>query len=153
MWKIKMMNSLVDIPLGGRKFTRVSDDGMKMSKLDRFLVSDDFLNLWTDLKVVALDRSVSDHCPISLSDGEVDFGPKPFKIFDDWFVVEGIDKVIADSWSGPMGGNRKDCVFRNKLKRLKGDLKEWSKVHFGKLDSEIESVKKVVTDLELKAEV
>ncbi|XP_071714215.1 uncharacterized protein [Rutidosis leptorrhynchoides] len=115
-------NSLVDIPLGGRKFTRVSDDGMKMSKLDRFLVSDDFLNLWTDLKVVALDRS-------------------------------GIDKVIADSWSGPMGGNRKDCVFRNKLKRLKGDLKEWSKVHFGKLDSEIESVKKVVTDLELKAKV
>ncbi|XP_071708249.1 uncharacterized protein [Rutidosis leptorrhynchoides] len=118
------INSLVDIPLGGRKFTRVSDDGIKMN-----------------------------HCPILLSDGEVDFGPKPFKIFDDWFLVEGIDKVIADSWSGPMGGNRKDCVFRNKLKRLKGDLKEWSKVHFGKLDSEIESVKKVVTDLELKAEV
>ncbi|XP_071727736.1 uncharacterized protein [Rutidosis leptorrhynchoides] len=85
-------NSLVDIPLGGRKFTRVSDDGLKMSKLDRFLVSDDFLSFWNDLKVVALDRSVSDHCPILMSDGEVDFGPKPFKIYDDWFGVEGIDK-------------------------------------------------------------
>ncbi|XP_071729101.1 uncharacterized protein [Rutidosis leptorrhynchoides] len=30
-------NMLVDIPMGGRKFTRVSDDGVKMSKLDRFL--------------------------------------------------------------------------------------------------------------------
>ncbi|XP_071705236.1 uncharacterized protein [Rutidosis leptorrhynchoides] len=145
-------NMLVDIPMGGRKFTRVSDDGVKMSKLDRFLVSSDFLSLWTDLKVIALDRKVSDHCPIMMSDGEVNFGPKPFKIFDEWLLVDGIGDVIAESWKGTMEGNRKDCVFRNKLKRLKGDLKEWSKSHFGNLDVEIENAKKVAMDLELKAE-
>ncbi|XP_071704117.1 uncharacterized protein [Rutidosis leptorrhynchoides] len=145
-------NMLVDIPMGGRKFTRVSDDGVKMSKLDRFLVSSDFLSLWTDLKVIALDRKVLDHCPIMMSDGEVNFGPKPFKIFDEWLLVDGIGDVIAESWKGMMEGNRKGCVFRNKLKRLKGDLKEWSKSHFGNLDVQIENAKKVAMDLELKAE-
>ncbi|XP_071686902.1 uncharacterized protein [Rutidosis leptorrhynchoides] len=29
-------NCLLDIPMGGRNFTRVSDDGVKFSKLDRF---------------------------------------------------------------------------------------------------------------------
>ncbi|XP_071729190.1 uncharacterized protein [Rutidosis leptorrhynchoides] len=37
-------NNLIEIPLKGRKFTRISDDGTKFSKLDRFLVSDNFLN-------------------------------------------------------------------------------------------------------------
>ncbi|XP_071695015.1 uncharacterized protein [Rutidosis leptorrhynchoides] len=32
-------NNLVDIPMGGRKFTRVCDNGIKFSKIDRFLVS------------------------------------------------------------------------------------------------------------------
>ncbi|XP_071687207.1 uncharacterized protein [Rutidosis leptorrhynchoides] len=145
-------NMLVDIPMGGRKFTRVSDDGVKMRKLDRFLVLGDFLNLWSGLKVIALDRLKSDHCPIMLSDGEVNFGPKPFKVFDDWFHVEDVDQVIAESWSAPLEGNRKDCVFRNKLKRLKEALKIWSQTHFGNLDVEIENAKREATNLELKAE-
>ncbi|XP_071705231.1 uncharacterized protein [Rutidosis leptorrhynchoides] len=109
-------NRLVDLPLCGRLFTRVSDDGSKMSKLDRFLVSDEFLSLWSDLKVTACDRKFSNHCPIALSNDDTDFGPKPFKIFDEWFNVEGIDSLIARSWEEPMDRNRKDCVFRNKLK-------------------------------------
>ncbi|XP_071727153.1 uncharacterized protein [Rutidosis leptorrhynchoides] len=126
-----------------------------MSKLDRFLVSSDFLSLWKDLKVVALDRRVSDYCPIILSDGDVNFGPKPFKIFDDWLSVDGIEEVIANSWKGSMEGqegNRKDCIFCNKLKRLKGDLREWSKSRFENLDIEIKNAKKAALDLELKAE-
>ncbi|GJW38694.1 cell wall/vacuolar inhibitor of fructosidase 2 [Tanacetum coccineum] len=40
---------LVEIPMGGRKFTRISDDGLKFSKMDRFLMNDDFSNLASDL--------------------------------------------------------------------------------------------------------
>ncbi|XP_071719520.1 uncharacterized protein [Rutidosis leptorrhynchoides] len=145
-------NRLVEIPLGCRKFTRVSDDGIKMSKLDRFLVSDDFLITWPDLKVNALDRFFSDHCPIVLLDIEVNFGLKPFKIFNESFQVKGIDEVISKSWEVELVGNKKDCVFRNKLKRLKLDLKKWSIEHFGGLDGEINDVKKVAMDLKLKVE-
>ncbi|MFS7924885.1 putative Endonuclease/exonuclease/phosphatase superfamily [Helianthus anomalus] len=35
-------NSLLEYPMGGRKYTRISDAGDKLSKLDRFLVSSRF---------------------------------------------------------------------------------------------------------------
>ncbi|GJZ12510.1 RNA-directed DNA polymerase, eukaryota [Tanacetum coccineum] len=73
---------LIDVPMGGRRFMRISDDGLKFSKLDRFLVSGGFRDLWTDLSVVALDRKLSDHCLILLRDKVVDFGPKQFRAFD-----------------------------------------------------------------------
>ncbi|GJW75582.1 RNA-directed DNA polymerase, eukaryota [Tanacetum coccineum] len=72
----------VEIPMGGRKFTRVSDDGVKFSKLDRFLLNNEFCNLWGNLSVVALNRKLSNHCPIVLKDVDLDFGPRPFQVFD-----------------------------------------------------------------------
>ena len=75
---------LVEVPMGGRKFTRVSDDGMKFSKLDRFLMNEAFYSLWGNLSVVALDRKLSDHCPIVLKDIKMELGPKPFRFFDIW---------------------------------------------------------------------
>ncbi|XP_071700669.1 uncharacterized protein [Rutidosis leptorrhynchoides] len=81
-------SKLIDIPLGGRLFTRVSDDGIKFNKLDRFLVNDSFHNLWSGLSVVALDRGKSDHCPIILKEDNKNFGPKPIKVFDEWFDIE-----------------------------------------------------------------
>ncbi|XP_071713248.1 uncharacterized protein [Rutidosis leptorrhynchoides] len=87
-----MGNSLIEIPLGGRLFTRVSDDGLKFSKLDRFLVSDVFFSFWNSLSTIAVDRKHSDHCPIMLTDMETNFGPKPFKIFDAWFDKDDIEQ-------------------------------------------------------------
>ncbi|XP_071714914.1 uncharacterized protein [Rutidosis leptorrhynchoides] len=145
-------HGLIDVPLGGRKFTRVSKDDRKMSKLDRFLVSNKFLALWSGIKVVPLDRDLSDHCPIVLSDGDINFGLKPFKLFDEWFRVEGVEKIIEQYWGEDLVGSRKDCVFRNKLKRLKGCLKEWSKGKFGNLEVDISNSKKEAMGLEIKAE-
>ena len=53
---------------------------MKFSKLDRFLLNEDFNTLWGNLSVTALDRKLSDHCPIVLKDVDLDFVPKPFRV-------------------------------------------------------------------------
>ncbi|GJX28635.1 reverse transcriptase domain, reverse transcriptase zinc-binding domain protein [Tanacetum coccineum] len=93
---------------GGGDFTRVSDDGIKFSKLDRFLLNDEFNNLWDSLFVIALDKKLSDHCPIMLKDVDLDFGPKPFrearileKDFEEKEVWEAIQGCGADKASGP----------------------------------------------------
>ncbi|XP_071707911.1 uncharacterized protein [Rutidosis leptorrhynchoides] len=145
-------NGLIEIPISGKRFTRISDDGVKLSKLDRFLVSDSFMKLWDDLSVIALDRRLSDHCPLILRDKIIDFGPKPFKIFDEWFSCEGIDNVINEAWSQPVTSTRRDCVFRDKLKNVKFALRSWSKYNYGKLDCEINELKKEAKEWELKAE-
>ncbi|GKD45136.1 RNA-directed DNA polymerase, eukaryota, partial [Tanacetum coccineum] len=69
---------LIEVPMGGRKFTRVSDDGFFFCILDRFLLNEKFKELWVNLAVVAIDRKLLDHCPIVLKDMDLDFGPKPF---------------------------------------------------------------------------
>ncbi|XP_071729332.1 uncharacterized protein [Rutidosis leptorrhynchoides] len=157
--KAKMFNEfinnakLIDIPLGGRIFTRISDDGTKFSKLDRFLVNDCFYNLWNCLSVVSLDRGKSDHCPIILKDDNKNFGPKPIKVFDEWLDMDDVDKVIKDAWiEYGGGGTRKDCCLRNKMKKTKLALKTKSSQKFGDLEGEIEVLKSVATSLEIKAE-
>ncbi|XP_071718147.1 uncharacterized protein [Rutidosis leptorrhynchoides] len=94
-------NSLSDIPMGGRCFTHVSEDGLKFSKIDRFLVSDKFMALWNNLSAVIMDRSDSDHCPISLFDEVKKFGPKPIKVFDSWLDDPEAENIISSSWANP----------------------------------------------------
>ncbi|XP_071699404.1 uncharacterized protein [Rutidosis leptorrhynchoides] len=148
-----LSNDLMDIPLGGRIYTRVSDDGTKFSKLERFLVNEKFYRLWDCLAAVVFERTKSDHCPIILKDEEKNFGPKPFKIFDAWFEDEEFENTVKDSWAtSNYNGPGLDCKLMVKLKDLKAKLRAWSKVKFEQLDKEIDLHKSIANSLELKVE-
>ncbi|XP_071739539.1 uncharacterized protein [Rutidosis leptorrhynchoides] len=121
-------NNLLEIPISGKKFTR------------------------DDLSVIALDRRLSDHCPLLLRDKIIDYGPKPFKVFDTWFDHEGVEEIIKEAWSKPVRGSRKDCNFHDRLKSVKTDLKLWSASTFGKIDGKINHLKKKALEWEIKAE-
>ncbi|XP_024958879.1 uncharacterized protein LOC112499834 [Cynara cardunculus var. scolymus] len=94
---------LIDIRLGGRKFTWMSRDYSKLSKLDRFLVSAEFVNLLPMSNALALPRIFSDHCPIILDSRSIDGGPIPFKFFNSWLSDKDLQEVVEKSWnmSGP----------------------------------------------------
>lgn len=117
---------LHDIQINGRRFTYFSKRGNKMSKLDRFLVSSKFLDIWPEVSVLALERYISDHCPLLLSIGVKGFGPKPFKFFDVWMDHPEFLDTVQKSWNQEIIGNKADIILKNKLKRLKSDLKVWS---------------------------
>ncbi|GJT66081.1 RNA-directed DNA polymerase, eukaryota [Tanacetum coccineum] len=135
------LEQLVDIPIGGKWYTRISDDVMKFSKLDKFLVSKGFHDLWLELSVVALDRKLLDHCPIMLRDKVMNFGPKPFRVFNIWFKEKGAENVVIRGWNKPVATSIPDRIFRDKLKNVK-ELKKWSRENFGGFDREIENFKK-----------
>ncbi|XP_071690123.1 uncharacterized protein [Rutidosis leptorrhynchoides] len=146
-------NNLIELPLGGRIFTRVSYDGVKFSKLDRFFITEKFCTIWEKFSAVALERKHPDHCPIVLKDEEKNFGPKPFKVFDAWFDEKDVDQVVMDACKVSVGDNsRKDCLFRNKLNKVKEALRKWSYNRFGDLDGEIETLKGAASELEIRAE-
>ncbi|GJV86771.1 retrovirus-related pol polyprotein from transposon TNT 1-94 [Tanacetum coccineum] len=125
------VSRLIEVPMGGQKFTRVSDDGRKFSKLDRFLLNDKFKEQWVNLAVVAIDQKLSDHCPIVLKDMDLDFGPKPFRFFDTWLEEKDIGQVVAGAWEKEVRSSRPDCRFRDKLKNVKMEVKMWSRKRFG----------------------
>ncbi|GJW61068.1 putative RNA-directed DNA polymerase [Tanacetum coccineum] len=145
-------NSLVDIQLGGHKYTRISDDRLKFSKLDHFPVSTEFLSKWDNLSVMTLERKISDHYPIALKDMDLDFGPKLFRAFDFWLEDGEIDNVFRTAWEKPVQVSRPDCIVRDRFKNVKEALKVWSKVKFGCTKHHIKLCKKEAMKWELEAE-
>ncbi|GJS31865.1 putative RNA-directed DNA polymerase, eukaryota, reverse transcriptase zinc-binding domain protein [Tanacetum coccineum] len=90
--------NLVDLPTGDRKFTRMNKNGTKLSKIDRILVTQQFLSMWPYTKLTALPRDLLDHCPIIIKTHHDNFGPIPFKFYNSWLLNDELGTIISYSW-------------------------------------------------------
>ncbi|XP_052622324.1 uncharacterized protein LOC128127692 [Lactuca sativa] len=75
---------LHEFKLGGRNFTYMRNDGLKLSKLDRFLVCQNFIKIQPLSMSFALPREHSDHSPVLLKPSNTDYDPPPFR-----FLIPG----------------------------------------------------------------
>jgi len=89
-------NFLIDLPLRGRKFTWYQGDGLSMSRLDRFLLSEVWISIFPNCFQMALPRGLSDHCPIVLTIDEQNWGPKPLRMLKCWVDVHGYFDFVKD---------------------------------------------------------
>ncbi|XP_022019605.1 uncharacterized protein LOC110919650 [Helianthus annuus] len=119
---------LTEYNMGGGNYTYISDNGKKLSKLDRFLVCLGFMERWPNASVTTLDRVMSDHRPIILSTVQSEFGHIPFRFFNSWFEHPGFLDYLLQicstfSFSGP-----EDLALAIKFRWLKNRIKDWVKV-------------------------
>nr|GEU84055.1 putative RNA-directed DNA polymerase, eukaryota, reverse transcriptase zinc-binding domain protein [Tanacetum cinerariifolium] len=123
-----ILNSgLVEVELGGCAFTWCHKSATKMSKLDRFLVSDSLLNTCPNVNAITLERYLLDHRPILLREAFFDYGPTPFKIFHHWFEIEGFNKMVEDTWKEYPGVESNAIRYlMGKLKYLKSKIRVWN---------------------------
>ncbi|GKV45492.1 hypothetical protein SLEP1_g52564 [Rubroshorea leprosula] len=143
---------LVDLPLVGRRYTWHSANGQHRSRIDKFLLSDDWLKNWSDLKQWGLGRTVSDHCPLLLKNEKVDWGPKPFKFFDAWLEYPDCKQLISQVWNSKVGSGWMGFRLKEKLKKTKKALKEWSANHMADVDRRIVEAEKNIAELDRKEE-
>ncbi|GKF31140.1 hypothetical protein Tco_0100938, partial [Tanacetum coccineum] len=109
-----------------------------MSKLDRFLLSDDVIQDIPNLQVVALDRVWSDHNPILLHSKKYDFGPIPFKNFNSWFGRLDFEDAVKEKWAAIQMKNRKSSlVEKNSFLAELRDLKKIDDGHDSNEDKTI----------------
>ncbi|GJX99709.1 RNA-directed DNA polymerase, eukaryota [Tanacetum coccineum] len=87
-------SGLVDVKLEGYSFTWSHPSASKMSKLDRFLVTEGIISLYPSISALCLDRHLSDHRPILLREVSSDFGPTPFRFYQSWLRMEGFDSMV-----------------------------------------------------------
>ncbi|XP_023754992.1 uncharacterized protein LOC111903450 [Lactuca sativa] len=119
----------MDIPMGGPRYTWSDKWGSKLSKLDRFLVSDAIMLHFLHIMGLVLDKNILDHHPIVLLEHQVDYSPSPFRIFHSWFDQDGFDEVVHNSWTSNVVGNLNDnpwVIFKKKLQFLKSNLRLWN---------------------------
>ncbi|KAL5173205.1 hypothetical protein HKD37_16G045804 [Glycine soja] len=90
-----------------------------MMKMVPVLITTCIPSSLTDNSQFNLERNYSDHCPIILKYKIIDWGPKPFKVFDGWLKIKDYQQVVKDCWSAyqPMGWG--GFALKNKLKNLK----------------------------------
>ncbi|GKV29208.1 hypothetical protein SLEP1_g38154 [Rubroshorea leprosula] len=135
---------LQDLPLIRRKFTCYHSNRNSMSRLDRFLLSEEWLLNWGEVKQWGLKRSISDHCPILLKDEKIDWGPKPFKVFDAWFDQPDFQESITTTWrTFLIVQGRRSFILKEKLKKLKAFLKNQSKNIMLEVDNRINLAKDI----------
>ncbi|GKA37484.1 cytochrome P450 [Tanacetum coccineum] len=146
---------LTDLPLGGMRFTRMNNQGSKLSKLDRFLVSHQFLDNWPSSHVLALVREFSDHSPIILQNYIFDYGPVPFKFYNTWLLNKDFESILCNSWSssGSWVGFSKATVFKKKLQLLKSNLKDWRKLVNSLECASATSLREKISLIDIKAEI
>lgn len=121
---------LVDLNIGRHKFTRTSNNGLKASRLDRFLLNSTALDDFKYSVVDVLDDVISDHRPLLFYQKFADFGPCPFKFFNSWITLDGLDGVVKEYWGSVKTGNGENAfvTLKNKLRGLKAVIKQWNKV-------------------------
>nr|GEU42157.1 RNA-directed DNA polymerase, eukaryota [Tanacetum cinerariifolium] len=90
--------SLIDLPLGGYTYTWAHKLASKMSKLDRFRVTEGLMLVFPHLSAICLVKHLFDHLPILMRELNVDYDAIPFRVFHSWFNMEGFDKMVEKSW-------------------------------------------------------
>lgn len=84
-----------DISMIRMRFTWFRPNERACSRLDRILVSEEWLNVWGESTQYILKRDVSDHYPILLKDNNIDWGPKPSRDLDCWWDVTDFEKEVS----------------------------------------------------------
>lgn len=118
---------LEELNLSGRKYTWYKDDGSPMSKIDRILLNDVGMAKWNSGALSALTRSLSDHCALVLKNQVINWGPKPFKMNNGWFLKKNFSGFVEEKWKKYVVKGKEGYILKEKMKLLKSDLREWGR--------------------------
>ncbi|MCH85139.1 cysteine-rich receptor-like protein kinase [Trifolium medium] len=146
-------NNLMDLPLSGRKFTWYKGDGLSMSRLDRFLLSEEWCLAWPNCMQVAQLRGLSDHCPLVLVANEENWGPRPLRMLKCWKDIPGYNLFVREKWNSLQVDGWGGFVLKEKLRMIKVALKEWHGTHTTNLPGRIDSLKSRLSALDNKGSI
>jgi hypothetical protein len=143
---------LINLPLCGRKFTWYRGDDLSMSRLDSFLLSEEWCLSWPNCRQDAHLRGLSDHFALVLASDEANWGLRPLRMLKCWRDVPGYSVFVKEKWQSLRVDGWGGFILKEKLKLMKGALKEWHLTHSQNLSSRIDSLKVRLAGLDLKGE-
>ena len=125
---------LFDPPLRNASFTWSNLQDVPICKrLDIFLFTFEWDNLFPHRTQEALPRWTSDHNPICLDTNPFKWGPTPFRFEKMWLLHSEFRKCFSTWWQEGQEDGWEGHKFMRKLKFVKSKLKFWNKEVFGDL--------------------
>nr|GEW45851.1 RNA-directed DNA polymerase, eukaryota [Tanacetum cinerariifolium] len=140
---------LVKVQLEGYSFTWSHSSATKMSKLDRFLVTEGLVSLFPYISGICLDRHLSDHRPILLREVITDYGATPFRMYHSWFSLHGFEQMVTHTWNYIVLDDRNGMVrFKKKMQFLKKEIRVWVMDQNQKQSGRIKEIKSKLSDID-----
>jgi hypothetical protein len=109
-------------------------------KLDRFLATTEWMDVYPLVQVTALTRYQSDHTPLLLDTGDRIQRNSQFKMELYWLAREDIHSVVDPIWTLPAGDRSAIEEWNWRMGNSRRVLKGWNK----NVESEYKKEKKVV---------
>ncbi|KAL6350788.1 hypothetical protein AAG906_031374 [Vitis piasezkii] len=86
---------LIDLPMqGGMATWNGGRNNQSWARLDRFLVTQQWLDMFSGVAQCRMHRPTSDHFPILLMGGGIRRGPTPFRFENMWLKVDGFIDLL-----------------------------------------------------------
>lgn len=116
---------MVDLQLGGVKFTRsIRQFPPTMPRLDRLLVSVEWMDLFPKTCQIAMPKPLSDHCQGLLDTQPERWGPNLFRFELMWLEGNELAGLIENWWKGIRVDGRPGFALFIKIKIMKFKIKE-----------------------------
>ncbi|XP_077226476.1 uncharacterized protein LOC143859710 [Tasmannia lanceolata] len=125
---------------------------LKMAKLDRSLVNEEWLHSYPNSFTEFFPPGISDHSPFIVSCfNHQSLGPRPFKFMDMWLADKSLYPIVERAWNHKVKGNPM-FSFIQKLKVVKNQIKEWNREVFGRIDIQVPIIRKSLLKIQASIE-
>jgi hypothetical protein len=123
-----------------------------LEQLDWFFTSPHWTIAYPATTVMTQCKPTSDHTPCIISIETTIPGSKLFRFESFWAAHPGFQQIVADSWSKPTHKKNSAANLNAKFKRLRHDLKHWSK-SISKLSICIENTSQAIAEIDKLEEI
>jgi hypothetical protein len=140
--------NLTELPIKGRKYTwsNMQEDPL-LEQLDWFFTFVHWTTSYPATIVTPQRKPTSDHTPCLVSIQTDIPGSRIFRFESFWAAHPGFKQIVTQSWSKPTHKLNSAANINAKFKRLRYDLKHWSK-SISKLSICIENSNKAILELD-----
>nr|GFA72569.1 RNA-directed DNA polymerase, eukaryota [Tanacetum cinerariifolium] len=133
----------------GYSFTWAHPSAKKMSKLDRFLMTNGLVASFPHISAISLDRHLSDHRPILLRKVIVDYGATPSRFYHSWLGLLGFDQMVMSTWNSIVLDDSNMMIrFKKKLQILKKEIRAWIAIYNRNQKGHIEEIKSKLKNID-----
>ncbi|XP_073109436.1 uncharacterized protein [Elaeis guineensis] len=144
---------LVEANILQRKYTWSNHrDIPSLAKLDRCLVSLDWLLKHSLAILKPLSKITLNHCPILLSCKNNQWKRKPFRFENFWASILGFDDLVQNWWAAASSSDDAATNLVLKLRYLRSKMKVWNKERNGNVNTRKHEIMKQISWLDMEEE-
>jgi hypothetical protein len=140
---------LLELDLNGKLFTWTNEqDDPTMSRIDRFLATTEWHDIFPQADLQDIGTMTSDHCPLIMQGLSAFSFYRGFRFEAFWTKIDGFNEVVQQAWTSSVRSTDAILRLHVKMTRTAKALKIWRQKIVGNIKVQLAIIQTVLTLLE-----